>query len=598
MQAILLAAGYGNRMRPLTDNVHKTLLDIGGRTIIGRILDGLEENGVLDIGVVTGYRDQELREHLLQHHPGFRFTFVHNPRYRETNNIHSLALGLQQLPIESDVILIESDLVCEPDVFRRICQTPHANAALLDRWKTGMDGTVVTIADGLVHQVIPPHLQVGEFSFADKYKTLNIYKFSKEFCRTGFKQLLTFYAQTFDDNCYYELVLGMLIYMRQADIHAEVVDGLRWAEVDDPNDVRIAEFVFDPAARTRILDESMGGYWAHDVLDFCFIRNMHFPPPAVFAEVRANLTKLLHNYGSKQAILDQKLAYLLLRDVQRLRVLNGASQLYPLLGHKWGTLKTLLPTPTFGEYPRWFPHHETYADQPGMDWTEILGKAQDAELVIFVNPNNPTGTVLETAKIVAFARQNPHKKVVVDESFIEFTGQPSILDTLDVEPLTNVLVLKSLSKSLGIPGVRLGYAYTADADLHREIGAWLPIWNLNSVAEHLLEILLKHRRTLTESYARTIADRQQFLHELAELPCVAQTWQSGADFVLVRMHEHAAPDRGWTAALLDRHSILVKDVSPKLKGGTWLRFAVRLPEEHRRLCQALLDVAADRQPRD
>ena len=80
-----------------------------------------------------------------------------------------------------------------------------------------MDGTVVTIEGGLVHQVIPPHLQVGDFSFRDKFKTVNVYKFSKEFCRTQFRQLLTFYAQTFDDNCYYELILGILIYMRQAD---------------------------------------------------------------------------------------------------------------------------------------------------------------------------------------------------------------------------------------------------------------------------------------------------------------------------------------------------------------------------------------------
>ena len=587
MQAIILAAGYGNRMRPLTDNVHKTLLEVGGRTIIGRILDGLQANGVLDIGVVTGYREEELRLHLLAHHPEFTFTFVHNPRYRETNNIHSLALALQQLPIESDVILIESDLVCEPDVFRRICQSPHPNAALLDRWRTGMDGTVVTVAEGLVHQVIPPHLQVGDFSFADKWKTLNIYKFSKDFCRTGFRQLLTFYAQTFDDNCYYELVLGMLIYMRQADVYAEPVDGLQWAEVDDPNDVRIAEFVFDKAARTRILDESMGGYWSHDVLDFCFIRNMHFPPPAVFAEVRANLTKLLHNYGSKQGVLDQKLAYFLLRDVGRLRVVNGASQLYPFLGQRWGHLRALLPTPTFGEYTRWFPTHTTYTDAPGFDWDEIEQKAHEAELVIFVNPNNPTGTTLHTARIADFARRHRHMPIIVDESFIEFTGQPSIMDVLDAEDLPHVLVLKSLSKSLGIPGVRLGYAYTADAGLHADMGRWIPIWNLNSVAEHLLEILLKHRRSLAVSIERTVADRLAFEADLRALACVADVWPSGADFVLARMHEVATPAGGWVARLLDADAILIKDVSPKFAGGTWLRFAVRTQEDNQRLCAAL-----------
>jgi NDP-sugar pyrophosphorylase family protein len=64
MKAIILAAGYGNRMRPLTDNKHKTLLPVAGDTIIGRIMDTLSENGINDIVVVTGYRDKELKEYL------------------------------------------------------------------------------------------------------------------------------------------------------------------------------------------------------------------------------------------------------------------------------------------------------------------------------------------------------------------------------------------------------------------------------------------------------------------------------------------------------------------------------------------------------
>ena len=124
--------------------------------------------------------------------------------------------------------------------------------------------------------------------------------------------------------------------------------------MDDPNDLRIAEFVFDKPARRRILDESMGGYWSYEMTDFCFIRNMYFPTGAVLSELRANLPKLLHNYGSSQKMPDQKLATVLFVDVHRLLVLNGASQLYPFLSQRWGQKKALLPSPTFGEYPRWF----------------------------------------------------------------------------------------------------------------------------------------------------------------------------------------------------------------------------------------------------
>ncbi len=245
MRAIILAAGYGNRMRPLTDSVHKTLIEVGGQTILGRIVTGLRAAGVSELLVVTGHRAEEVEGYLREHHPEVPCRFVRNERYRETNNIHSLALAFERLPLDEDVILVESDLVCEAAIFERIVKTPHANAALVDRWRSGMDGTVVTVEGGVVTSVIPPHLQSGEFSFAGKYKTLNIYKFSREFCRSPFKQLLTSYA-TIDDSCYYELILGILIYLKKARISAEVLGGERWAEIDDPNDLRVAEFDLQP----------------------------------------------------------------------------------------------------------------------------------------------------------------------------------------------------------------------------------------------------------------------------------------------------------------------------------------------------------------
>ena len=152
----------------------------------------------------------------------------------------------------------------------------------------------------LIRSIIPPHLQGPDFDFSDKFKTLNIYKFSRQFCASVFKQLLGYYTKAIDDNCYYELILGILIYVGQAQIHAEVLDGEVWAELDDPNDLRVAEFVFDRPARAAIIEESFGGLWAHNVLDFGFIRNMHFPPSAMLAEMKGNLPNLLHNYGSRR----------------------------------------------------------------------------------------------------------------------------------------------------------------------------------------------------------------------------------------------------------------------------------------------------------
>ena len=199
------------------------MLKVAGKTIICRIIDGLIENGIEDIVVVTGYRANELTNHLHECYPQLSFQFIHNSKYRETNNIYSMALAFEHISIDSDIILIESDLLYHPEVIRRLINSPYKNAALVDKYKIGMDGTVVTVENSVITNVIPPHLQSESFDFSDKYKTLNIYKFSREFCDTSFKKLLNYYANVIDRNCYYELILGILIYMQKETIHAEIV---------------------------------------------------------------------------------------------------------------------------------------------------------------------------------------------------------------------------------------------------------------------------------------------------------------------------------------------------------------------------------------
>jgi histidinol-phosphate/aromatic aminotransferase/cobyric acid decarboxylase-like protein/choline kinase len=590
MKALILAAGYGNRMRPLTDRTHKTLLQVGGKTIIRRILDGLSDNGVTEVCVVTGYRADELETHLRDHFKDFTFQFVRNERYPETNNIYSMALAFEQMTLESDLLLIESDLIYEPAVIRRAIDSPFPNVALVAPYRGGMDGTVVTVSDTIITSVIPTHLQTGDFRFAGKYKTLNIYKFSSEFCRTTFRKLLTYYARVIDDNCYYELILGILTYMQQASIHAEVMDQERFAEIDDPNDLRIAEYVFNPGTRREILEATLGGYWAVEVLDFCFIRNMYFPNASILSELRNNLPSLLHNYGSTQDHLNQKLAYFLLCDVRNVNVLNGASEIYPLFKSQFAGRKALIPAPTFGEYPRVFPDHITYADQVGIDFGAIEQKSNDVSVVVFVNPNNPTGTTLETQRIYDFARNNPEKVCIVDESFIEFAGVRSMRETLESSPLANVIVVKSLSKSLGVPGLRLGYVYCTDPKVNARYREAMPIWNLNSVAENFLEIILKHRKSLAESFVQTIQDREGFARGLRHVPGVAKVYPSGADFLLATCHRPREALAALVSRLLEERSIFVKDVSSKFTDGkSYLRFAVRLPGENRLLCQALAD---------
>jgi histidinol-phosphate/aromatic aminotransferase/cobyric acid decarboxylase-like protein/choline kinase len=584
MQAIILAAGLGRRMHPLSKHCHKSLLPIAGRPLLGRMFDALIANGILDILIVTGYRRDEVMAYVDANYPQARVRWVHNAEYDRTNNIRSLALAFEALPEDSDIVLIECDLIFEASVLELLLRSPHADVALVDRFRAGMDGTVVAVENGLITQVIPPHLQSANFDYSDKYKTLNIYRFSREFCSRIFRRLVSYYAHSVDDNCYYELVLGILIYMHHAKVHAEILDGERWTEIDDPLDLSVAEFEFNPARRREILEQSHGGYWKYGITDFAYIRNAHFPTPDILSDLKNHLPELLGQYGSAQRLLDERLAYLLDCQAEQVVVLNGLSQAFPWLSRHCGE-RVLIPAPTFGEYPRAFPQADTYADAPGLDSEALETRLGRYDTVVLVNPNNPTGTVLPVAQIQGWLREYPKTRFLVDESFVDFCGEPSLLD-INAPP--NLVLLKSLSKPLGVPGLRLGWLFSTDTTLVAGLRASLPVWNLNSLAEYFLESLFKHRRELAESFERTRADRAALAENLRTLDGVLNIYPSGANFLLVRLCPQRFPAEPTVRALLNGPRLFVKEISSRFPGGdTWLRLGLRLPDENRRLIEAL-----------
>jgi histidinol-phosphate/aromatic aminotransferase/cobyric acid decarboxylase-like protein len=269
-------------------------------------------------------------------------------------------------------------------------------------------------------------------------------------------------------------------------------------------------------------------------------------------------------------------------------LLNGGSQIYPLLQARYADTRVLMPRPIFGEYERIFPHADHYDDRVGISTAQLESKAESCQVVIVVNPNNPTGSVIETPWLIEFAGRHPNTTVIIDESFIEFAPTPSIIPFLEKQPLTNVIVLKSLSKVLGVPGLRLGFMYACDPAVNDFIRRQLPVWNSNSIAECFLEILLKHRQELERSYAQTIHDRERFAEALESIPKVERVFTSAANFLLVQFKDSAKAFHDLPSQMLATTNIYLKDVSSKMADGRfYLRLAVRLPEENQRLVVAL-----------
>lgn len=598
MQAVILAAGRGRRMEPLSATCHKALLEIGGSTILGRALDSLLKAGVAPITIVTGYRSDDITSFVSARYPGIPVRYVHNERYEVTNNIVSLALALENLTGDDDVVLIECDLLFEPHLITDLARHPGKNVALVDHYRTGMDGTVVSIENGYVSQVFPTASQDRDFRFGDKFKTLNIYRFDGKYCQGTLRPMLSAYADNVDANCYYEIVLAMLANVPAHRISALVANDTDWVEVDDPNDLNVARFAFEPNDRPALLDHSFGGHWSYDVLDFSLPRNAYFPPVPMLTALSHGLPDVVTGYGSRQEILDGKAALFIGCQPDRVLLLNGASQAYPILGGLYRDQPAAIPAPTFGEYPRWFPQAATYADSLTADPGQFGRLARDVHLMVVVNPNNPSGVTVPTQSLYDVAARTPETTFLVDESFLVFSGQPSLIRLLEAEPLDNMVVLTSLGKSLGVPGLRLGYLYTSNAQIRRAFEEFMPIWGVNALAEFFLELTIKFRMDLDRSIALTVSERVRMRRLLEELPSVRQVPDSGGNFLLVELAgEDSAAASRLRRDLLASSRIEVKDISGKYPDRRpRLRLAVRTQEDNDRLLNALRALAAETEP--
>jgi histidinol-phosphate/aromatic aminotransferase/cobyric acid decarboxylase-like protein len=368
-----------------------------------------------------------------------------------------------------------------------------------------------------------------------------------------------------------------------------MVDGSKWAEVDDPNDLATARFQFEPSSRAAILDRAMGGQWSLDVTDFAYMRNLHFPTDAMVAAMRQALPAMMRSYGSTQRVLNQKLAWHLLCDPDRVQLLHGASQIYPILKRIVGERPVLRPEPSFGEYARMFPRARTYADSIGVDLAAFERQIPEDGVVVIVTPNSPTGTLIGTEWIHDCADRHPHTWFIVDESFIDFSDETPMVDRLEAHQQPNVFVIKSLSKSLGVPGLRIGYVYTSNPEIIRVLDDEIPIWNLGGPAEFFLELMLKYRPDFERSLAATKVDRAAFAEQLARCSIVETVHPSGGNFLLVTLRGgDPALGARVRALLLERFSIDVKEVSTRLSPpAPRLRVAVRLPADNARFCDAL-----------
>ena len=592
MQAIILAAGMGKRLGELTKGNTKCMIEVGGETLISRLLHQLDQLHLQRIILVVGYKAKELREYLLNIHIQTAIEYVENTIYDKTNNIYSLYLAKDYLT-KDDTLLFESDIIMEDSLIQKLIENPYPDLALVDKYESWMDGTVVTIdEENRILRFIPNSLFKYD-EIPDYYKTVNVYKFSKHFSSTMYVPFLEAYCKALGRNEYYEQVLRVITMLDNSGIRALPLNGEQWYEIDDIQDLDIAESIFTEH-QYDLLCSRFGGYWRYPhILDFCYLVNPYFPNQRLLDEMSHSFARLLTEYPSGLRVNNLLAAKDFGVKQDYILVGNGAAELIKVLSEQM-LGKVGVVRPTFEEYPnRMMPEQVVVfeAKAPSFSYTadDLMTYFEDKNIgsLVLINPDNPSGNYISYADCLRLADwcQARDIMLIMDESFIDFSMKhPTFLNNTILERYDHLVVIKSISKSFGVPGLRLGILATSNAALMTNLRRAVSIWNINSFAEFFLQILGKYEKSYQEAMNTFRAERSRFVSALADISYL-RVIPSEANYVLCEVLAPHTP-RELAIRLLKDHNILIKDCSVKCHA-PYIRLAIRDTKDNNQLIHAL-----------
>lgn len=242
MKLIILAAGIGKRLRPLTKKVPKPLVRINDNVILKRLLEQFESNGIIDAIIVIGHMGHKIKEAIGSKIGNMKIHYFENKDYESTNNIVSLWLAKEFL--NDDIMLVEGDVICEPALIKSLCKNEHKDWIAVNSYREGLNGTFLSIKDGKVIKYMLPKEQGEDFNPKDKFKTANFYKLSKETLLNHYIHLLDKHIKNKNLNEYHEIVLKELIEKENVPIFATIVDNFKWVEIDNRDDLKLAKEMF------------------------------------------------------------------------------------------------------------------------------------------------------------------------------------------------------------------------------------------------------------------------------------------------------------------------------------------------------------------
>jgi histidinol-phosphate/aromatic aminotransferase/cobyric acid decarboxylase-like protein/choline kinase len=603
MQAIILAAGMGKRLGTLTRSNTKCMIEVNGITLIDRVLIQLSALNLNKVIIVIGYEGVKLKKHIGDRYNNLKIEYIENPIYDKTNNIYSLSLTKDNLQSD-DTILIESDLILENSLFNMLIENSFPNLALVDKYETWMDGTMLRLDN---ENNIINFISKKAFTYEDVdsyYKTVNVYKFSKEFSSTYYIPFLEAYTKALGNNEYYEQVLHVITLLDRCNLKALPLCGQKWYEIDDIQDLNIAETIFaEKKTKLNLYQKRSGGYWRFpNLLNFCHWVNPYFPSNRMCDEIKANFDVLLREYPSGLNINNLLIAKYFNLNQELVCIGNGTVEVMKsLMRYLTGNIGVILSS--FEEYL--IPNDKRNiipfipsGDNFSYTIEDIKNFCINKKIctILIINPDNLSGNFISPNELLQLLLwcTNEKIRIIVDESFIDFSEDSyknTLLNNDILYKFPNLISIKNISKSYGVPGLRLGIIASSDSDVINFVRRDVSMWNINSFAEFYLQIFGKYENDYKIACCKITKERDLLYTKLQTIKYL-KVIPSQANYFLCEIVNKFNSNE-LAALLLDKYNILISSCSAEnVFSATkdYIRIAVRNNSDNNRLIQVLKEL--------
>jgi len=238
MKAIILAAGIASRLRPITYEKPKTLVEVNGKPMIGYILEALEKHGIMDIVVCIGYRGDQIIEYCRTEFPKLKYSFVDNQDYEETNNMYSLYLARKHLI--NDLLLMNADLVFDDSVIGGLANL-KGTAVAVDTHSYFEESMKVIVKNSNIIHISKKIDQRDAFGCS-----IDVYRLGRQDLKILNQELIRIIENENDRNQWTEVLLDQLFQSGKVKAAPYKIGKAKWFEIDNYDDLAQAEILFNP----------------------------------------------------------------------------------------------------------------------------------------------------------------------------------------------------------------------------------------------------------------------------------------------------------------------------------------------------------------